>query len=47
VLGGLIYDSFSSYAWLFIGAFALGLGAFLAALAFTRLPRRRMVAAVA
>jgi MFS family permease len=47
VLGGLIYDSFSSYAWLFIGAFSLGIGAFLAALAFTRLPRGRMVAAVA
>jgi len=47
VLGGLIYDTFSSYAWLFIGAFALGIGAFLSALAFTRLPRRRqMIAAV-
>jgi len=46
VLGGLIYDSFSSYAWLFIGAFSLGIGAFLSALAFTRLPRRRMMAAV-
>jgi len=43
VVGGLIYDTFASYAWLFIGAFALGLGAFLAALAFTRLPRRQMV----
>ena len=40
VLGGLIYDRSSSYAWLFIGAFALGLCAFLAALAFTRLPQR-------
>jgi MFS family permease len=47
VVGGLIYDTFSSYAWLFIGAFALGIGAFLAALAFTRLPRRQVVAAVA
>jgi MFS family permease len=46
-VGGLIYDTFSSYAWLFIGAFSLGIGAFLAALAFTRLPQRRMVAAVA
>ncbi|WP_077033335.1 MFS transporter [Pelomonas sp. KK5] len=44
VLGGLIYDSTSSYAWLFIGAFALGLGACLSALAFTRLPRRAQVA---
>lgn len=39
VLGGLIYDAFTSYAWLFIGAFALGIGAFLSALMFTRLPR--------
>jgi MFS family permease len=46
-LGGLIYDTFSSYAWLFVGAFALGIGAFLAALAFTRLPRRQISAAVA
>ena len=47
VVGGLIYDTFSSYAWLFIGAFSLGIGAFLAALAFTRLPQRRAMAAVA
>jgi MFS family permease len=45
VLGGLIYDAWSSYAWLFIGAFALGIGAFLSALAFTRLPRQRQVIA--
>jgi MFS family permease len=47
VLGGLIYDTFSSYAWLFIGAFSLGIGAFLSALAFTRLPRRQVMAAMA
>jgi MFS family permease len=47
VLGGMIYDTFSSYAWRFIGAFSLGIGALLAALAFTRLPRRRVMAAVA
>jgi MFS family permease len=46
-VGGLIYDTFTSYAWLFIGAFALGIGAFLSALAFTRLPRRQAVVAVA
>ena len=45
--GGLIYDTFSTYAWLFVGAFSLGIGAFLSALAFTRLPRRQMVAVVA
>ena len=47
VVGGLIYDTFSSYVWLFIGAFSLGIGAFLAALAFTRLPRRQLMAAAA
>lgn len=47
VLGGMIYDTFSSYAWLFIGAFSLGIGAFLAALAFTQLPRWRRTAAPA
>ena len=45
VLGGLIYDAYSSYAWLFVGAFALGIGSFLAALAFTRLPNRQTMAA--
>ncbi len=40
VVGGLVYDTFSSYAWLFVGAFALGIGAFVAALALLRLPRR-------
>ena len=47
MVGGVIYDTFSSYAWLFIGAFSLGIGAFLAALAFTRLPRRQNMAAMA
>jgi MFS family permease len=34
VAGGLIYDTFASYAWLYIGSFAVGLGAFLIALTF-------------
>jgi MFS family permease len=34
VAGGLIYDAFASYAWLYIGSFAVGLGAFLIALTF-------------
>ena len=46
-LGGLIYDTFSSYAWLFVGAVLLGIGAFLAALAFTRLPQRQRMSSVA
>ncbi len=32
--GGLIYDHFASYAWLYIGAAGMGLGAFLAAISF-------------
>jgi MFS family permease len=32
--GGLIYDTFASYAWLYIGSWAVGLGAFLVALTF-------------
>jgi len=34
VAGGFIYDSFASYAWLYIGSWAVGLGAFLVALTF-------------
>ncbi|PSO15304.1 MFS transporter [Bradyrhizobium sp. MOS003] len=32
--GGLIYDAFSSYAWLYILSWAMGLGAFLMAMTF-------------
>jgi MFS family permease len=39
VLGGLIYDAFASYAWLFITCFGLGVGAFLIALTFRPFPR--------
>jgi MFS family permease len=34
VAGGLIYDTFGSYGWLYIGAWGIGLGAFLIALTF-------------
>ena len=34
VTGGLIYDTFASYAWLYIGSWAVGLGAFAIALTF-------------
>jgi MFS family permease len=39
VAGGLIYDAFASYAWLYIGSFAVGLGAFLIALTFRPFPK--------
>jgi MFS family permease len=34
IAGGLIYDTFASYAWLYIGSWAVGLGAFAIALTF-------------
>ena len=37
--GGLIYDSMASYAWLYIGAFIMGLGAFVIATTFRPFPR--------
>jgi MFS family permease len=42
VAGGLIYDSFASYAWLYIGSWAVGLGAFLIALTFRPFAKRQM-----
>jgi MFS family permease len=41
VAGGLIYDTFASYAWLYIGSWAVGLGAFLIALTFRPFPKER------
>jgi len=37
--GGLIYDTFASYTWLYIGSFAFGMGAFLIALTFRPFPK--------
>ncbi len=37
--GGLIYDAFASYAWLYIGSWAAGLGAFLIAMTFRPFPK--------
>jgi len=39
IAGGLIYDTFANYAWLYIGAWGMGLGAFLMATAFRPFPR--------
>jgi MFS family permease len=36
--GGLIYDTFASYGWLYIGACGMGIGAFLIALTFRPYP---------
>jgi MFS family permease len=40
--GGWIFDTFDAYTWLFIGSFAVGLGAIAMALAFPPLPRERL-----
>ncbi|QQN66962.1 MFS transporter [Bradyrhizobium diazoefficiens] len=45
--GGLIYDAFSSYAWLYIGSWAMGLGAFLMAMTFRPFPKPQGEAAAA
>jgi MFS family permease len=38
--GGLIYDTFASYAWLYIGSWAFGLGAFAILLTFRPFPKK-------
>jgi MFS family permease len=45
VVGGLIFDSFASYSWMFIISFGVGIGAFLIALTFKPFPRKPTVAA--
>jgi MFS family permease len=39
--GGLIYDNFASYAWLYVASWGIGLGAFLIAMTFRPFPRER------
>jgi MFS family permease len=47
-LGGVLYDSFGSYAWLFVGSFGIGLGAVAIAFAFRPpAPFRAVVPSVA
>jgi MFS family permease len=40
-IGGWIFDTYNSYGWLYIGSFAIGLGAAAIALAFPPLPSER------
>ena len=44
--GGLIFDTFGSYSWLYVGAWGIGLGAFLIALTFRPFAREETPAAV-
>jgi MFS family permease len=41
VVGGLIYDSFANYAWLYVGSWGIGIGAFLIASTFRPFPKAR------
>ena len=45
IAGGLIYDTFASYAWLYVGAWGMGIGAFLMALSFRPFPSTRALPA--
>jgi MFS family permease len=47
VAGGLIYDTFASYAWLYIGAWGMGIGAFLMASSFRPFAQARAAPAPA
>jgi MFS family permease len=47
IAGGLIYDTFASYAWLYIGAWGMGIGAFLMIMTFRPFPRTQAVPAAA
>ena len=43
--GGLVYDNFGSYAWLYLGAWGIGIGAFLIAMTFRPFSRQPVPAA--
>jgi MFS family permease len=40
--GGMVFDAYASYSWLFIGSALVGLGAVAVAIAFPPLPRRQL-----
>jgi MFS family permease len=42
LVGGWLFDTYGAYAWLFIGSFAVGLGAVAIALAFPPTPRAQL-----
>jgi len=45
--GGLIFDAFGSYIWLYVGSWGIGIGAFLIALTFRSVPRAQPATASA
>ena len=44
--GGLIYDTFASYSWLYLGAWGIGIGAFLMAMTFRPFPKEQATPAM-
>jgi MFS family permease len=46
VVGGMIYDAYATYSWLFLFAFAMGIGSVLIALTFKPFPKEVMAATV-
>lgn len=47
IFGGLLYDSFATYSWLYVASWGLGLGAFLIAMAFRPFPKPQAAMAAA
>ena len=47
LVGGLLYDSFASYTWLYAGSWGIGLGAFLIAMTFRPFPKGQPAMAAA
>ncbi|MGX5722843.1 MFS transporter [Shinella zoogloeoides] len=47
VAGGMIYDTFASYTWLYVGSWGIGLGAFLIAMTFRPAVKAREALAAA
>ena len=39
LFGGWVYDTFGTYAWLYVGSWAMGIGAFLIAMTFRPFPK--------
>jgi MFS family permease len=40
--GGMVFDAYANYSWLFIGSAIVGLAAVAVAIAFPPLPRKRL-----
>jgi MFS family permease len=47
LFGGLLYDSFETYSWLYVASWGIGLGAFLIAMTFRPFPRAQPAMAAA